>query len=153
MEYKSAENILQVFLSWAVSLGVEPTDISILTDRGGEFNLLSDILKKHCRTAAYSPYSNGKLERVQKKLAAMCRLHATTPDQIAELWSGRKLVNVSIADSASFTPGTLVLRYIQKLQTKTMDCWTGRYVIQTLIGNRMVKAFESRYFAYLGSSL
>jgi hypothetical protein len=55
--------------------------ITVLTDRGNEFNFLDNELKKHIKTASYSPQSNGKIERKHRELGALCRLYSTTPDQ------------------------------------------------------------------------
>jgi hypothetical protein len=86
---KTAEEIMQVLLGWSLSLNLPLHELCFLTDRGGEFEDISPYVKSHVMTAAYSPQSNGSVERIHKELGAMCRLYETTPDVIADLWRKR----------------------------------------------------------------
>jgi hypothetical protein len=130
-------------MAWVDSRKLDISKLTVLTDRGTEFNCLDAVLKNHVRTAAYSPYSNGKVERIHKEVSALCRLYDTTPDQIAELWrSGTTPVSLNMNRSQNLQIGDLVLRYIQKVQSKVLDCWQGPYLVQEIIGNRMVRALN-----------
>jgi hypothetical protein len=101
-----------------------------LQDKGGtEFNFLEKELKLHVKTSSYSPQSNGKIERIHKKLGATYRLYSTTPDQISELWRSGSIASVNMS-KRSEEVGGLILRYVQKIQSKVMDCWTGPFIIQ-----------------------
>jgi hypothetical protein len=143
LELDSKANVLAVFTAWCDSLNLTLSELTVLTDRGGEFNCLDEFLKNHIRTAAYSPYSNGRIERVHKEVSALCRLYDTTPDQIAELWrSGTQPSSVNLNRSQSLEVGDLVLRYIQKVQSKVMDCWQGPYLVQEIIGSRMIRGLN-----------
>jgi hypothetical protein len=140
---ESKQDVLPVFSAWIESRGLNISELTVLSDRGTEFNCLDDLLKNHVRTAAYSPYSNGKIERIHKEVSSLCRLYDTTPDQIAELWrSGTMPITTNINRSHHLEVGDLVLRFIQKIQSKTMDCWEGPYLVQEIIGNRMIRGLN-----------
>ena len=48
-----------------------PTEV--LTDRGGKFVGLKDVVSLHWRTAAYRPQSNSRLERKHREIDSLCR--------------------------------------------------------------------------------
>jgi hypothetical protein len=144
LELMSKTDVLAVFTAWAESRGLDISKLTVLTDRGTEFNCLDDYLKNHIRTAAYSPYSNGKVERIHKEVSSLCRLYDTTPDQVAEMWrSGTTPVSINFNRSHGILEvGDLVLKFIQRVQSKIMDCWDGPYLVQEIIGNRMVRGLN-----------
>jgi hypothetical protein len=60
---------MQVLLGWSVSLNLP---LHELTDRGGEFEDISPYdVKSHVKTAAYSPQSNGSVERIHMEVGYM----------------------------------------------------------------------------------
>jgi hypothetical protein len=136
---KTAEEITSILQCWSDSLGLQLNDLSFLTDRGGEFAELSIFVKNHVRTAAYSPQSNGQVERVHRELGMMCRLYQTTPDRVAEFWrSGKFVAQLKVLPEV----GSLFLRFVQRKQSKTLDLWTGPYVTMEHLGNFIVKAYN-----------
>jgi hypothetical protein len=105
-----------------MSLNLEIHECCFITDRGGEFEDISPYVKSHVRTAAYSPQSNGAVERVHRELGSMCRLYETTPDKIADLWRfGRFAGNLKLLPEV----GSLIMRYVQKKHSKTESPWIG----------------------------
>ena len=64
-------------------------ELTILSDRGGEFAELSAHMKDHVKTASYHPEQNGKTERMLKEPGMMCRLHESKPPAVVELWRCR----------------------------------------------------------------
>ena len=136
---KTSEEILQVLLGWSISLGIELHECCFLTDRGGEFEDISPYVKNHVKTAAYSPQSNGAVERIHRELGSMSRLYETTPDVIAEMWrSGSFVGNIKVLPEV----GSLILRYVQRKKPKTENNWIGPYVVLKQIGSKMVEALN-----------
>jgi hypothetical protein len=136
---KTAEEIMQVLLGWSLSLNLPLHELCFLTDRGGEFEDISPYVKSHVKTAAYSPQSNGSVERIHKELGAMCRLYETTPDVIADLWRKRNFVgNIKCLPEE----GSLILKYVQKKGSKVDDTWVGPYIVLKKIGSKMVEAMN-----------
>jgi hypothetical protein len=50
---KTAEEIMQVLLSWSLSLNLPLHEFCFLTDRGGEFEDISPNVKSHVKTVPY----------------------------------------------------------------------------------------------------
>lgn len=76
---KTAEVITDLLVVWAESLGLDLSELTFLTDRGGEFAELSPFIKDHVKTASYHPEANGKIERRHKEVSMLCRLYDCDP--------------------------------------------------------------------------
>jgi len=83
---KTAEVITELLVVWAESLGLDLSELTFLTDRGGEFAELSPFIKDHVKTASYHPEANGKIERRHKEVSVLCRLYDCDPPAVAEMW-------------------------------------------------------------------
>jgi hypothetical protein len=121
-------------------LDIDLLESVFLTDRGSEFENLSQYVKGVIKTAAYSPQANGALERRHKELAMLCRLYDKDPSEVASLLN-KDYLQVNFAKELP-KPGDLILRYEKRIQKKDKDRWSGPYVVIARIGNRMVEALN-----------
>ena len=125
---KSAPVVSGLLKVWAESLNLDLSTLSFLTDRGGEFEEVSLLVKDHVKTASYHPEANGKVERRHKEVAMLCRLYDCEPPDVAEMW------HVGSYGVFLFKllpgPGELVLHYNQRMGAKTKDPWSGPYLVQ-----------------------
>ena len=143
VQNKSSDEISSVFLGWMNSVGAVHS-ITVLSDRGGEFAQFKDLVSKHLQTASFSPQANGKIERKHKELSALCRLYDCSPPEACELLN-RGRIDAVLVNAVKLlpNPGDLILRYVQKMGTnKTADPWTGPYLVQEVMGARVVRALN-----------
>lgn len=72
---KKADDVKTVLEHCADKEGINLEDRILLTDRGVEFQNLSEIFAKHFRTAAHHPEADGKIEKIHRELSVFCRIY------------------------------------------------------------------------------
>jgi hypothetical protein len=142
LDSKSREAVEGAFSNWIKEFG---KPISIISDRGSEFDGIYSFGIHHRRTASYRPMDNGMIERSHQELAKLSRIHKSTPDKVVHFMNNEDVMRSFAEIIPDFAKPDIkrmdsVLVYVERRgRAKDESPWTGPLIVEEILDARTLK--------------